>query len=224
VGKCSTEQHGGRRSGYPAPLIDYAGRYGSAERTIKRWVRIGKDAKDLCPLDRAVEMPAWWSRRMKQRIPAEILAAAGGLDFGEDRKTRDTSVPDDLPELGPEDLTVEATLDRLQRAEARMGQRVLAASGQEMMALAKPWTDTAQRLTLTLKSYREEAVQLGKLVDKAKVDQALRELHAPIVRMLRKGYRTWCRVTGLPATADGEKHWQEAIDSELRTLQRELEA
>ena len=103
-----------------------------------------------------------------------------------------------------------------------MGRLVLSAKGSDMVTYAKPWTDTAQRLTITLKAYREEAEQLGQLVDKNKVDQALRELHAPIVRMVRRMYRVYCRLTGLPATNEGEEKWQAEVDRELVVLEREL--
>jgi len=227
VGRSEAKASGGgegrRRSGYPEPLEAYAERYGAGLRTVKRWAAIGRERNDRTPLDRAVEMPGWWARNMQLRCPAEVLAAAGAVTVaGAKPAGPEFPEPVDLPPLTADDLTTEATLRRLAEGEARMGRLVLSSSGSDMLSLAKPWTDTAQRLTITLKAYREEAEKMGRLVDRGAVDQALRELHAPVVRMVRRLYRTWCRVTGLPATNDGEEKWQADVDRELEALQREL--
>lgn len=44
-------------------LIDYARGYGyTDDRTIKNWVKVGKDNGDLPPLDQPEQMAEWWQR------------------------------------------------------------------------------------------------------------------------------------------------------------------
>lgn len=70
------------KSKYKRPLAAYEATYGvkpNDGRTIKRWVKIGREKKpepDLPPLDDPPAMAAWWSRNMKWTVPANILALA----------------------------------------------------------------------------------------------------------------------------------------------------
>ena len=54
----------------------YGQLYGKGWRQIRRWSEIGAAADDQCPLSEPAKMPAWWARRMKWRVPQEILDAA----------------------------------------------------------------------------------------------------------------------------------------------------
>jgi hypothetical protein len=67
-----------RRTGYLHPLAHYAAQYAHDTRTIKRWMADGKAAQphDPPPLDDPAALPAWWTRRKRQRVPDSILAAA----------------------------------------------------------------------------------------------------------------------------------------------------
>ena len=64
---------------YKLPYKSYAPFYGlneeSGARTIKRWVKIGKNATppDLPPLDEKEKMAAWWRRHMQQKPPESLL-------------------------------------------------------------------------------------------------------------------------------------------------------
>lgn len=67
------------RERYQHRLEHYASAYGYAVRNVKKWLAIGRThtPPDLPPLDDAAQMPAWWSRNMKQRCPGRLLAAKG---------------------------------------------------------------------------------------------------------------------------------------------------
>lgn len=54
----------------------YAAVIGVSERTIKRWVSVGKKARAHFPLDDLTQALAWWSRHMRNSPPAELVAAA----------------------------------------------------------------------------------------------------------------------------------------------------
>lgn len=76
----------GSRVKYPETLATYAERYGSDERTLKRWVFRGRwqDAAgtqprvppDLPPFHRPAELPAWCERCMQNRPPEWVLRVA----------------------------------------------------------------------------------------------------------------------------------------------------
>ena len=63
---------------YQKAVPDYEKVYGAGERTLKRWIAIGRAANppELPPLDSPQEMPAWWSRHMKHRVPNKLIFAS----------------------------------------------------------------------------------------------------------------------------------------------------
>lgn len=50
--------------------------YGKGWRTIYRWLELGEEKNDPCPLANPSAMPAWWERWMTWTCPHEVLAAA----------------------------------------------------------------------------------------------------------------------------------------------------
>lgn len=56
---------------------DYAADIGTSRRTVFRWLAIGREAKDPCPLDEPAKVLAWWSRRMSHKVPDYLSAWAG---------------------------------------------------------------------------------------------------------------------------------------------------
>lgn len=61
---------------YAKKLPEYAALFGQTERTIKRWIRRGKELSELPPLDRREEMPGWWRRSMDSQVPDYLLGFA----------------------------------------------------------------------------------------------------------------------------------------------------
>ena len=60
-------------AGYQREIKWYAEFYGVAERTVKRWKKIGKEKGELPPLDDVLKFVAWWRVRMKHKVPNNIL-------------------------------------------------------------------------------------------------------------------------------------------------------
>jgi hypothetical protein len=61
----------------PDPVLakgaeDYAAEIGTTKRTIYRWLDLGRQKKDMPPLDEPGLMLAWWSRNMKNQAPANL--------------------------------------------------------------------------------------------------------------------------------------------------------
>jgi hypothetical protein len=65
-------------------LIEYESVFATKVRQIKNWIALGKAAKpaELPPLDSPGEMAAWWTRHMKQRVPAKLIALASQKTSG----------------------------------------------------------------------------------------------------------------------------------------------
>jgi hypothetical protein len=65
----STRKH----AKYPKKLPEYAAVFGQTDRTIKRWVKRGKETGELPPLDHPPYMAAWWRRNMDNQVPDYLL-------------------------------------------------------------------------------------------------------------------------------------------------------
>jgi hypothetical protein len=63
---------------YEKPLTEYEKIFAIKVRQLKKYIAIGKAATPpkLPPFDCPGEMPAWWVRHMKQRVPPKLLALA----------------------------------------------------------------------------------------------------------------------------------------------------
>jgi hypothetical protein len=67
------------RAGYQHPYAHYCEIYQVAERTIKHWVGVGREATpeaDLPPLDDPPRMKDWYARRKKNRVPDRLVTLA----------------------------------------------------------------------------------------------------------------------------------------------------
>lgn len=58
---------------YGQKLSEYAPIFGQTDRTVKRWIRRGKELGDLPPLDTPERMAAWWRRCMDHQVPDKLL-------------------------------------------------------------------------------------------------------------------------------------------------------
>lgn len=164
-------------SGYARTYPEYGETFGCSARTVKRWVKIGKDADDACPLDEPGRMRAWWSRCMRLRCPDGVLAAeiaAGG------RK----SVPVEEPELPPmmlesEERGLAGALARLEQLEVKLAGRA------DQPGQADPWLRTVARMTALATKLRQELEAQGKLVPKQEVAAEIKSFHGQIVSVLK---------------------------------------
>ena len=50
--------------------------YSTSRRPLYKWIAVGREKHDPCPLDHPTQMPLWWATNMKHRVPEKILAAA----------------------------------------------------------------------------------------------------------------------------------------------------
>lgn len=76
--RSSTRKH----AKYPKKLPEYAAVFGQTDRTIKRWVKRGKETGELPPLDHPPHMAAWWRRNMDNQVPDYLLGFVTSPDPG----------------------------------------------------------------------------------------------------------------------------------------------
>lgn len=56
---------------------EYAAEIGVHKRAIYRWIQLGRQAKDPCPLDDRSQMLAWWARHMSRAAPSYVVQWVG---------------------------------------------------------------------------------------------------------------------------------------------------
>lgn len=80
---------------YSKSQDDYANQYGYAVRNIKKWIGLGREKSppDLPPLDQPEDMPAWWTRNMKQRVPPRLLLSKAKPEAKPSEQTKPAAPP-----------------------------------------------------------------------------------------------------------------------------------
>lgn len=234
-----------RVAGYACSIAEYGVRFAASERNVKRWLAIGRDAQDPCPLDRPGEMARWWSRRMKQRVPENVLKAgvAAGVTVEQQLaegmpifRAPPVVVADvgNGPTLAPAAKAPEgaqvglaASLERIQRAEAAAAQRYLDAvaagtDAGDVEQLRRAWDkllEARRRVERDVPSLLERS---GEVVLRADVARVLAELHSGMVTSLRNFFRrVRPKVQGVPAE-EGAVVWESEVEQLVRRL-REAE-
>jgi hypothetical protein len=61
-------------------MADLVKFYRRSARQIRRWMRIGREKNDSCPVFAPAKMPNWWTRCMTQTVPEDILRQAIGVN------------------------------------------------------------------------------------------------------------------------------------------------
>lgn len=210
---------------YGRPLEEFARMYGQSDRTIKRWIRTGKEAKtgpDLPPLDVAGEMPAWWARHYKHRCPAEILEAAArsrpAAAPAPAAATRPAPPVEDFIGTGFEDM-----LRRVREAEAEASReylRSMAANPEDprIPALRKTWQELTKQLRELERDAHEILSRSGQVAQKSVVESVLAEIHGTIVLGVNS---LWPRLKARLRTADDSESdaiWRDAVNGLFRRL------
>jgi hypothetical protein len=221
----------GGKARYGRPLEEFAKVYGQSDRTIKRWIRTGKEAptgSDLPPLESPGDMPAWWARHYKHRCPSEILEAARRSKPVTDTAPRpQVAVP--APAGGRQEQApiegsgFEEMLRRVRDAEADAHSKFLEVIRQNpddvrIPALRKTWQEMAKQLRELERDAGEILEKSGQMASKSLVEKVLAEIHAPIA----KGICTlWPRIKGrmlAAAAAEQDRIWKEESEKLIRAL------
>lgn len=216
----------------------YAVQFGQTVRTVKRWVSLGRKAGDPPPLDHPADLPAWWTRHMKIRVPQKVWDAAGGAAMLEipaaSAPEAPAAPPPELPlsDAGPdpdsiadeilaelpmiEGLGMDVTLERLRALEAHLFRRA-SQPGQ-----SKPYLEVVSRLTAVIGKVRSEAEAEKRLIQRDLAETMIHEFHAPIERETRLLYGAMAKALGIPETPEGERVWNDALDQMFARFQKEV--
>jgi len=214
-----------RRTEYRHEYGFYCQAWGIAERTLKRWVAVGRKSQDPPPLDRPELLPSWWSRHYDRRAPDELLAAAGIqatkqqaadsprlLAAPEPREP--VVIPADLP-AGP--AGIQHMVGRLREAEttaqARYQELVRQNADAGSIELArKGWLEVGERLRQAERTAVDVLKKHGELVERRRVEAVLVEIHGAIAGSVRSMGRRLADRLGVSWAQPMEEAWNAECD------------
>lgn len=215
----------GRRAKYRLEQAGYAEVFKTSARTIKRWVKTGKDGGELPPLDSPSEMPQWWVRFYKQKVPDCILEAAGvSREVFKVREVEAVMEVERVPvvTVARSGTGYEEMLGRVRDAE-RVAyleyEAALNAGDEGRLPLArKTWGELSKQLRELERDAHDILSRSGSLVERAVFERLVAEIHIPIVNGIRS---MWRRVRAqMLAASEGQQDrvWQEEVDRLLSRL------
>lgn len=177
---------------YREKIGHYAALYEQGDRTIKRWIKKGREKSDPPPLDDPVQMPSWFPRHHKHRVPERLLVLAAQardetpVEIPKEPTGAETTPP--VTYRPPSELPVgtgfEAELQRV-REESRKAAGILADAEKSgvhaEIDAARRQYDRALKL---LREYERDAPKIlagmGNLVDRSVFEALLLTKHSAI--------------------------------------------
>jgi hypothetical protein len=200
-------------TGYSRRYSEYAETFGASERTVKRWVSVGRKSGDEIPLDDPLSVRAWWSRNMSQRCPDGITAAeVAARAAGAISPAAEVPAPpaEEVPSVPSIELAAEegmaGALKRLEQMEVAFSKLA------NQPGRAKDWFDSIARMTSLASNVRKEMEAAGLLAPKAEVAEAVRDFMSPIETGIREMYQRFCAILDLAETPEKEAAWSRECD------------
>lgn len=184
-----------RCTGFEKPYAWYESEWGIAQRTIKRWVQVGRKVDEPPPLDAPDQMANWWGRHFKQRCPERFLKLAkekggDGNDQVKGEPLFDQPAEPErkvVPFVRPENLEtgLEASVARLREAEAVANAQYAHAIAQgedegQIEMLQRRWERVSNQLRQQEKAMRELEGKYGAMYTESEIRQELEKIHIPI--------------------------------------------
>lgn len=213
------------RQAFQKEQKEYAAIYEQSDRTIKRWIAKGRLENDLPPLDSPSQMPAWWPRHYKHKVPEGILNAA--------KKTDSLPAPMELspsissPTSDGEGIEIgrgfSEMLERVKEAEAEASREYLSAvkknpDDARIPALRKTWNEFSKQLRELERDSHEILSRSGALIEKSAIEKIIAEIHAPIVNGIRSLWRRVKNRMQAASDAQQDRIWQDEVDRLLSRL------
>lgn len=184
-----------RCTGFMQPYAWYEAEWGIAQRSIKRWVSVGRKVDDPPPLDQPELMANWWSRHFKQRCPDRFLKLAKAAEGDGDAQVKGEPLFDRdeeparkvVPFVRPENLEtgLEASVSRLREAEAVANAQYAHAIAQgedegQIEMLQRRWERVSNQLRQQEKAMRELEGKYGAMYTESEIRRELEKIHIPI--------------------------------------------
>lgn len=193
-------------------LAKWSAMYGKGGRQIRRWIQIGDQANDPCPLDEPAAMPTWWARRMKWRVPDAMLKAAQSVSSAVSESEKDSSPSSNSPPVAPGFTSIKLADFELGEGEAVAQQRRLVAAlysqleraylqgGGDVDLAQSKYNKAVESLRKFEKDDREDQRQRGLLIPRIAVQRDI-EQATELLRQMRESMarRVLELVPGVPA-------------------------
>jgi hypothetical protein len=220
---------------YKRQMVFYGEQYGSTGRTVKRWVKIGKNAThegqprpDLPPLDEPEEMATWWARNMVQRPPLKLLAfaakpaeivppAAGDLP--------QSPAPPSMSHSTPGAIGMLASLERLRLAEEKAGRAYADALAEDPPDVGKieikqrAWERLSEALRKAEKDAGKILIDSGEMMATNEVRQVVGEIFGPLFQTWRQFVRRVRPLLSGKTPGDQDSIWDAESDRQFRQFQ-----
>lgn len=186
---------------YREKIAHYAALYEQSDRTIKRWIAAGRKKDDPPPLDDPIEMPAWFPRHHKHRVPEVLIrraeeargevVAPASAEAEEARGAVAAPAyrpPSELPEGSGYEAELQRVRDEAQKAAGILKDAERGGVPAEIESARRQY-DRALKL---LREFERDATKIlterGTLVDRSVVEALLLQKHAAIRADLEAAY------------------------------------
>jgi hypothetical protein len=200
------------KKNFQRPLADYQKIYGVCERTLHRWLQAGLLVNDSPPLDAPEAMLAWWSRHMKQRVPAKLLFAAkrpGSAAVSEsasiDIETLESAAGDAVRQAG----------SYLTAAHQHLTEAYKSGDDSRIEITHRRWLKAVEAKRKAEAAAREDAKIKGDLIPAAEILPAIAQLIEVMKQMRRSARRRIPAEARLDLSPEQSEKLDAAIDKEL---------
>lgn len=238
-------------TGYKYKWIVYGELYSVAPRTIQRWVKKGRLAEVVAPLDDPQALRTWWKRVVMQEVPAGIVSVCvkyGWKDIVPALPVVESSsallapvvnASDSLMEIpradlvpvtvGDEETGIGAALKRIQDSEAVAWKRLeqLMGSGEAEAHQVKDAQSVFDKACALRAKYEERYVRLlkenGELWNRDSVMKMIVEFNLPLVAKLRGLKEAFFADVHEKFSAQAEAYWEEKVEGVCSSLDETFE-
>ena len=215
----------------PADRKGQAQFYGSAEKTIKTWAAIGRDAKDPAPFADPPAMVDWWERLrangvLKHRMPQKLLDAAAKWQQHQSPAPapQPVATPPAIDAAAPIDLTefdADAQFDvaaQTAKLNYQVHAKLLMAALQsgeksEIRSAQSAYEKAFETYRVAESSKTKIMAEAGLTVPREEVERKLIQLHQPMPRRLRASLLAAYR--DIPDPRPPLEWWKEKIEAAI---------
>lgn len=158
----------------------WAAVWSTTRRQLWRWIKVGREKDDPCPLQDPEAMPDWWARRMTWSVPSKIwaVARAGGGD-----KTKKNLIGISVSNISPPVTPIDINEFDVSAGEAvRQWRRIVGAlftqvqkaylAGDPVDHIQSRLNKASEQLRKLEKDEREDKLSTGEYISKEENERA----------------------------------------------------
>jgi hypothetical protein len=200
----------------------WAERYGYSERAVKKFIEIGKAARDPVPFEQPEQMEEWAQRntgKVTNRFRAGVMKAMGidAAPPAEDEKP----VPMELPEVHERELGMEAQLDGYRREFAMLAKMREASLKAGEFSRASNYFDQQQKVSSEIRQLERLLPQVLEVRGDYQRSAAVRSATVEFLTVLKRGLlnratKAALRLRGAGSDAEMAEAWRAEIHAVFR--------